>query len=250
MQKLLSALKNLKKLGVSSIKKSFEDEGSNFEEIQLVKNLVSKVGLKLNVKIGGCEAKNDIINCQKINVDGIIAPMIETSFGFTKFIQSSSKITDISLFINIESKTGLINLKDILSMSNINFLEGIVIGRSDLVNSFGYSSDYVDSKKIFNKILDALKNIKKKKLKTKMGGNLTYKSIGIIKYLYEKKLIDSVETRNVEIPVNQKTLRNMKDIISDALGFEILFLEFLKDYQSNISKELNDRQEKIKNRIV
>ena len=250
MKKLLNSLNNLKKFGVNTIKKSFEDEGANVDEIKLVKNLAYKVGLKLNVKIGGCEAKNDIINCQKINVNGIIAPMIETPFAFKKFIHASSKVTDISLFINIESKTGLLNLKDILSMSNINLLEGVIIGRSDLVSSFGYSPDYVDSKKIFEKITDALKNIKRKNLKTKIGGNLTYKSIEIVKYLYEKNLIDAVETRNVEIPVNRKTLKNMKDLISDSLGFEILFLDYLKSYQSNIYKELDNRQQKIKDRIV
>ena len=212
MKKLLNSLNNLKKSGVNTIKKSFEDEGANVDEIKLVKNLAYKVGLKLNVKIGGCEAKNDIINCQKINVNGIIAPMIETPFAFKKFIHASSKVTDISLFINIESKTGLLNLKDILSMSNISLLEGIIIGRSDLVSSFGYSPDYVDSKKIFEKITDALKNIKRKNLKTKIGGNLTYKSIEIVKYLYEKNLIDAVETRNVEIPVNRKTLNMVAKI--------------------------------------
>ena len=50
---------------------------------------------------------------------------------------------------------------------------------------------------------------------------------------YEKNLIDAVETRNVEIPVNRKTLKNMKDIISDSLGFEILFLDYLKSYKNS-----------------
>ena len=54
-------------------------------------------------------------------MDGIVAPMIETSFAFKKFIQASSKVENLSLFINIESKTGLLNLKNILSMSNISF---------------------------------------------------------------------------------------------------------------------------------
>ena len=40
-----------------------------------------------------------------------------------------------------------------------------------------------------------------------MGGNLTYKSIDIIKDFYNLKLLDAVETRNIEIPVNKKTLK-------------------------------------------
>ena len=162
MKSIFKSLKILKKLGIKTVKKSFEDEGSTFEEIQMVRNLTSKLGMNLNVKIGGCEAKSDIIKCQNINVDGIVAPMIETSFAFKKFIQASSKVENLSLFINIESKTGLLNLKNILSMSNISFLKGIVIGRSDLVSSFGYSSDYVNSENIIKKISEALKSIKEK----------------------------------------------------------------------------------------
>ena len=96
MQKLLKSLKTLKKLGINTVKKSFEDEGSSFDEVQLARNLTSILNMKLNVKIGGCEAKNDMIYCQKINVDGIIAPMIETPFAYKKFIQTSSKLNIIS----------------------------------------------------------------------------------------------------------------------------------------------------------
>lgn len=250
MKSIFKSLKTLKKLGIKTVKKSFEDEGSTFEEIQIVRNLTSKLGMNLNVKIGGCEAKSDIIKCQNINVDGIVAPMIETPFAFKKFIQASSKVENLPLFINIESKTGLSNLKSILSMSNISFLNGIVIGRSDLVSSFGYSPDYVNSENIIQKISKALKSIKEKKLITKMGGNLTYKSIDTIKGFYDLKLLDAVETRNIEIPVNTKTLKNMRDIISEALIFEANFIEYLKNYYLDISKDLQEREDKVKDRIV
>ena len=152
MKKILNSLNNLKKFGVNTIKKSFEDEGSSFDEVQLARNLTSILDMKLNVKIGGCEAKNDMIYCQKINVDGIIAPMIETPFAYKKFIQASSKLNNLSLFINIESKTGLLNLKNIISMSNISLLDGIIIGRSDLVSSFGYSPIMWTQKKYLIKL--------------------------------------------------------------------------------------------------
>ena len=34
MQKLLKTIKTLKKLGINTVKKSFEDEGSSFDEVQ------------------------------------------------------------------------------------------------------------------------------------------------------------------------------------------------------------------------
>jgi hypothetical protein len=42
----------------------------------------------------------------------------------------------------------------------------------------------------------------------------------------------------------------MNDIFSGALIFETYFLDYLKNYHLNISKEFNDRQNKIKDRIV
>ena len=53
-------LKELKGLGVVGVKLSLEDEGASFEDIRIMRKITRNLKLKLNVKIGGCEAKNDI----------------------------------------------------------------------------------------------------------------------------------------------------------------------------------------------
>jgi hypothetical protein len=60
MKKIIDQLKKLKKLGVVAVKQSLEDEGAGFSDIALMRKITIKTGLKLNIKIGGCEAKNDI----------------------------------------------------------------------------------------------------------------------------------------------------------------------------------------------
>lgn len=60
MKILLERLLELKKLGVTAVKQSTEDEGSSFNDISVMRRITKKAGVKLNVKIGGCEAKNDI----------------------------------------------------------------------------------------------------------------------------------------------------------------------------------------------
>ena len=60
MKKIIENLKKLKKLNVSAVKQSLEDEGVSYEDLILMKKITQKAGLDLNVKIGGCEAKNDI----------------------------------------------------------------------------------------------------------------------------------------------------------------------------------------------
>ena len=60
MKNILECLIELKKLGVTAVKQSTEDEGSSFQDILMMRKITNKVGIKLNVKVGGCEAKNDI----------------------------------------------------------------------------------------------------------------------------------------------------------------------------------------------
>ena len=50
--------------------------------------LTCSLNIDLSVKIGGCEAKRDIVDCIHVNCDSIVAPMIESNFALTKFLQS------------------------------------------------------------------------------------------------------------------------------------------------------------------
>ena len=54
---IIKKLKKLKKLGVSGVKLSLEDEGSTFEDLKLMRFLTISTNLDLNIKIGGCELK-------------------------------------------------------------------------------------------------------------------------------------------------------------------------------------------------
>ena len=147
MKKLLKQLKLLKKLGATGVKQSLEDEGVSFQDIKIMRVLTNKIKLKLNVKVGGCEAKNDIIFCTTIKADGIVAPMIESSYALKKFIQTVPKEYLGNLFINIESKTAVSNINKIIKSENFKRLKGIVIGRSDLAGSYRMLKSQVNSKK-------------------------------------------------------------------------------------------------------
>ena len=73
MKRLINQLKILKKLGASGVKQSLEDEGVSFQDIEIMRVLTKKIKMKLNVKIGGCEAKNDIFFCSNLKVDSILS---------------------------------------------------------------------------------------------------------------------------------------------------------------------------------
>ena len=237
MKKLIKKLIEIKKFGVTAIKQSFEDEGASFHDVLVMRKITSAAKVELNVKIGGCEAKNDIIFCRKIGVDSIVAPMVESSYAIKKFIQCFDKRNRHSLFVNLETDLALKRLSKIIKSPSFKMLKGIVIGRSDVAGSLGMTKADVNSKKIYSKVYNSFKKIKyqNKKLVFKMGGSITPSSKNFIKKLYSKKLLHRIETRNVEILLSKKSIENLKQIILKAFEFEIDWLIYKKN--SNITKK-------------
>lgn len=130
--------------GCAGIKSEFENEGSDYRDLILLRFLTAKTGLKLNIKLGGVEAFTDLKLALTLHADGIIIPMVESEFAL---IKSQNMIDDLlgldnagfSIFINIETKTAVDNLDAILGrMSPV--ITGVTIGRSDLSYSYGYKS--------------------------------------------------------------------------------------------------------------
>jgi len=236
MKKIIYYLKKLKKQNIVAVKQSLEDEGASFEELTLMRKITKKASLKHNVKVGGCEAKTDIYFCEKLSVDGIVAPMVESNYALRKFMQIISKKSKQSLYVNLESIQAFKNINQMIRTKNFKKLRGVVIGRSDLAGSLNLQKSEVDSKKIFKLVLNLLKKIKRKKVTTKMGGSLTARSLDFANKLYKMKLLDSVETRNIEIKLSNQVFVNFNKLIRDIFNFE---LEWIKYKQKRFSKKKN-----------
>ena len=173
-----------------------------------------------------------------IKVDTIVAPMVEIDYALRKFIQTIPKTFKGDLFINLETKC-FYNLKKILNCKEFNKLKG-GYRKIDLAGSYNLSAN-VDSYKIY-KILDKnLTKIKAKKKFIKMGGSITKYSKDFIKKLFKKKLINRIETRNIELKLNDNVINNLEMIISLIFNFEIDWLKFKnKNFKlDQISKKTN-----------
>ena len=247
MKNIIFSLKNLKKFNVVAVKQSLEDEGVSYDDLIVMKKITRKANLDLNVKIGGCEAKNDIYFCEWLKVKGIVAPMVESSYALRKFLQTIPKKTNQKLYVNLESIQAFKNIEKILKQTNLRRLTGVVIGRSDLAGSLDLEKKEVDSKKIYKLVYKTLKKIKRKKLIVKMGGSLTAKSQSFVQDLFSKKLIDRVETRNIELKLNKNVLSNFKKIIDSIFEFELIWLKYKQKLQIKRKiKLMNDNLERIK----
>ena len=247
---LLNELNNLKKRGVVGIKQSFEDEGVILDDLITMRRLTDLSGVYLSVKIGGCEAITDINLSQQIGTDGIVAPMIESQFALQKYIEIVKDLKDIKLYVNIESRQAYNNLDSILSSPSSKLLYGVVVGRSDLTKSYGHGKDYVDSKEMQNIVYDVMTKCKEYDMITLMGGNISNKSVGFVRKLFEEKLLDYIETRNVIMKLTDSSVNNLNDLVKSALLFESLWLKFKANKYKKISDEYLLRSNTISDRLL
>lgn len=236
MAEVLKKLKN--EYGAFEVKAEFEAEGSRMEELMRLKDLTSFVGLPIILKIGGAEAVTDVYNALSIGVKGIIAPMIETPFALTKYLNmintmiAEDNADDIDFAFNLETRTACENLNHMLSL-NIDPISSITIGRVDLSSSMKICREDINCDEMLSICLDVLFKIKVKKLKTAMGGGLSKAAIPFIKKA--SKLLDKFETRKVVFPI--KSIKYGEKTLIEANNFELLWLKSKRRYYSRIKAE-------------
>ena len=88
----------------------------------LMRKITKRIGVNLNVKVGGCEAKNDIFFCKRAKVNGIVAPMVESKYALKSLFNVRVGIKKNLLFMNFETNLAVRNLKSIVSQNTLNSL--------------------------------------------------------------------------------------------------------------------------------
>jgi len=249
-------LKELKENhGVIAIKAEFEAEASRMIELSRLKDVTSSVSLPLIMKIGGVEAITDIYNCLIIGVAGIVAPMGETPYAISKFVNAIQTFVppdnreDIEFAVNIETITAYKNIDEILNVNGIDLLSCITVGRSDFTSSRGLGQGSVNSKEMFEMCRDIFKKAKARGLKTTIGGKILVDSIPFLKQLNEENLINKFETRKVVFK-NTALDENIKEGILKAIEFELLWLKSKKRYYSRAKVEDDARIERLEKNLL
>lgn len=252
MVKLLLDLR--KNHGVVELKAEFETEAVRMNELMRLKEVADRAGLGLVIKIGGTEAITDMYEAQHIGVTGLIAPMIESSYSITKYLEAILKHfpkdlrKEIHFGVNIETYQGYQNLEEILKVKQIKLIDTITLGRVDMTGSLGLGRNDINCDQVYEIAEKIFTQARKKGMRTTMGGGIALEAIPFIKKLVAKKLLDRFETRKIVFNVPKSFTKTEKGIVKANI-FELLWLENKKNYYSEISHEDDARIGMLKTRI-
>ncbi|MDR0952715.1 MAG: citrate lyase beta subunit [Elusimicrobiota bacterium] len=242
--KMVKILQDLKaNHHVAGVKAEFEAECTRLEEAMRLKEVVSRAGLNLTIKVGGCEALKDMHDAKVIGVNKIVGPMIETPYALSKFVHSAKMVfpkeemgDKVSFFINLETITGYNNLDAMLSSPAIKDIDGVVLGRVDMTGSMGLSREDINDDKIFNIAKDMFTKCHAKGLECVIGGGVSAHSLPFFKNL-QSGVLSKYETRKIIFQCPGALDENAPAGILKAVGFELMWLKNKRDFYGNIHKE-------------
>ena len=236
MDNLQNILCQLKHLGCSGIKISYEDEGALLNEMITMRYLTASVGLGLSIKIGGCEAKRDIVDCIDLGCDTIVAPMIESSFALKKFFNSLNQYGyNREKGFNLETINAYKCLDEL--EQEFKHLSFVTVGRVDFVGSLIKDRNFVNTDEMLEMVTNIFKKAREHNTKCYLGGAISIDSKDFIKKLIDNNLLDKFETRYVIFDCHKIDFNNFDDLLHLANVFEVEWLKYVNQKYSLLANK-------------
>ncbi|HEU5048632.1 MAG TPA: aldolase/citrate lyase family protein [Rickettsiales bacterium] len=242
--------------GYVGIKAEFEAEGTRMDEMLRLIDITRRAGLKIGIKIGGGEAVRDLIDSKQIGADYIIAPMIESAYALSKYIQIKNKLytpyerEQVRFLFNVETHAAFVSLDSILEMATKpDGADGVVFGRVDYSGSCGLSRDAITGDKVTNDCVTAAKATKPHKLDFVVGGGVALESIDTLRKI-NAAYLTRFETRKVIFDAQSLNREGQAEQgLREAVEFELLWLQNKRSYYLTISEEDVKRIEMLDARV-
>ena len=253
-KEMLDTLKKLRdESGVVAVKAEFEAEGTRVDELLRLIEITRKAQMKIVLKIGGCEAVKDLMESKQLGVDCIIAPMVETPYALSKFIDAKNKVysneeqLDKKFLFNLETITAFNNLTEMTGLAVAAQLDGLVFGRVDFSGSLNLSRQNVNTDVISKYCFDTAKECKKNNLEMVVGGAISIDALDVLREINDIHL-SRFETRKIVFDSSALSNSNIQKGLLQAVKFELLWLLNKRDYYSRIMEEDKKRIDLLENR--
>ena len=227
---------------ILSVKAEFEAEGTRVDELLRLLEIARRAGVKVALKIGGCEAVRDLIECRLYGVDYVIAPMVETPYALKKYVEAKDKVfpadeqEDISFLFNVETRATFDQLDEMAAVARAGRV-GMVFGRVDFAGSMGRDRGFVNSDEMRGYVARAGAIARDNGLELVVGGAVSADSLPFLASIRESRL-DRFETRKVifdgAVVADPVAARAGLEL---AIEFELLWLKSKRDYYKSIAAE-------------
>ena len=257
--RMLDILKELRQEhNILAVKAEFEAEGTRKDELVNLLNIVAHADLDLHVKIGGCEAVRDMHECRTFGATAIVAPMVETPFAMTKYLQAIDAVytpeeqKNMLYVFNAETITTYNNLDAILAVPGVKEkIDSVSVGRVDFTASLGLTRADINTDKITPYVATMLRKCHDAGLKCGFGGGVSPDTKPVLDAVSD--VLYKFETRKIIYRYFDEL--KLVDALLLGMEFELLYLKnknSLYTYLRNedvkriemLEKRFNDAKEK------